>query len=139
MQQGHPKRLEQITSMIGRAVRSLSLAVSHKKRNSPDFWTYKIATADSQHEGERHLWINNKKQNLFKAKKQNAYLRRKINLEKQKFVASIEIEPTEEMNKIFRQKVLIIRDLKEIELELLKDFLELLNRASAFEKVKFKK
>ena len=60
-------------------------------------------------------------------------------MEKQKFVASIEIEPTEEMNKIFRQKVLIIRDLKEIELELLKDFLELLNRASAFEKVKFKK
>ena len=126
--------------MIGRAVRSISLAVSHKKRNSPDFWTYKIATADSQHEGERHLWINNnKKQNLLKAKKQNAYLRRKINLEKQKLVASIEIEPTEEMNKIFRQKVLLIRDVKEIELELLKDFLELLNRASAFEKVKFKK
>lgn len=54
-------------------------------------------------------------------------------------VASIEIEPTEKMNKIFRQKVLIIKKLKEIELELLKDFLELLNRASAFEKVKFKK
>ena len=65
--------------------------------------------------------------------------RKKINLEKQKLVASIEIEPTEKMNKIFRQKVLIIKKLKEIELELLKDFLELLNRASAFEKVKFKK
>ena len=66
-------------------------------------------------------------------------MRKKINLEKQKLVASIEIEPTEKMNKIFRQKVLIIKKLKEIELELLKDFLELLNRASAFEKVKFKK
>lgn len=65
--------------------------------------------------------------------------KKKINLEKQKLVASIEIEPTEKMNKIFRQKVLIIKKLKEIELELLKDFIELLNRASAFEKVKFKK
>ena len=60
-------------------------------------------------------------------------------MEKQKLVASIEIEPTEEINKIFRQQILLIRDVKEIELELLKDFLELLNRASAFEKVKFKK
>ena len=47
--------------VIGRAVWLISLAVSHKKRNSPDFWTYKRATADSQHEGERHLWINNNK------------------------------------------------------------------------------
>lgn len=45
-----------------------------------------------------------------------------MNLEKQKLVASTEIEPIEKMNKIFGPKV--IRDLKEIKLEPPKYFLE---------------
>ena len=51
-------------------------------------------------------------------------------MEKQKLVASTEIEPIEKMNKIFGQKV--IRDLKEIKLESQKDFLEQMNMVSPF-------